>query len=123
VGTEFDAVTAVDADHGLVRGFIPKDGADEAGILTVPATYAFSCIEANTTVFSWLQSIRWTDFSAGRIITGPADNDGKTPLHPSDGSHGNTGLGKTGLILPARAREHATLAAYTSFCFKHRKSH
>ena len=100
MGTEFDAVTAVDADHRLVRGLIPEDGAYEAGIQAVPAAYAFSRIEANATVFSWLQSIRWTDFRAGRIITGPADNDAKTPLHPSDRFHGNTGLGQAGLILP-----------------------
>jgi hypothetical protein len=84
VGTEFYAVTTVDADHRFVGGVIPLDCPDEAGLATVAAADALFHLEADATAFPQEKGISGAYSGTGRITTGSAYDDGESTFHAAD---------------------------------------
>jgi hypothetical protein len=52
---------------------------------------------------------------AGRVLTGPADLQVKTPLHAAAGMHADAAFGQTGFMMAPGTGEHTTLTTHAPF--------
>jgi len=123
MGAVFNAVPTVDTDHGFVHTLVPLNGPDETRLTTIPATNAAAHEKLDSAVLALFQSLRRADFGTRWIFAGPADYDGKTPLHASYGPYGKARFTQAGPTLPPRAGEHTALATYATFGFQNGKPH
>ncbi len=81
MGAVFDAVAAMDADHGFICFIIPENSPDGTGILAVTTADAFGQVNPYPFPFFKFKGTRWAYLDARWVITGAADDNDKALFH------------------------------------------
>ena len=122
VGTEVDAETALNADHGFVDLAVPEDGPHHACIHTTAAPGALLLGKVDPSLFGPRKRVHGAGSDTRGILADPAGHNGEPVFHTAAGSDPYTRLRQPVAVRPPRAREHAALAANTPFRVNNRQS-
>jgi len=123
VRAELHTVTTVGTQDGLAGFFIPDNGPNRAGIVTLPATDAGTQVKASAATGAGPQGVGWACPDTGRLLAGLAHRDDGRSRHTTHRSDRDTALLHTASAMSPRTGEFAVMAADAVLCISHFYSH